>query len=988
MAAAVLHLGAHPDDEDAGMLSLLSRGCGARAVYWSATRGEGAQNYVGPELNERLGIVRTWESLAARQYDGAEVLYGPFIDFGFTKTGELALAKWGRDAVVREVVRAIRLVQPVVVVSRWAGSAHDGHGHHQAIGLVAAEAFAAAADETRYADLGLPAWTALKLYHSMSGDWQPGQDVTLGRIVPEYENRGLLRLDTGELDPISGLTFQAVAWRGYNRHRSQAMGFVPELTDYHYYYDLDHTRIGVPEARERDFFDGLDPSLDGIPTWPGLPAAHVKAQLTDATAAAEDAFASYHPSEPARSIPGVMSALAAVRDAIEMVKAASEPGAAALLRLLRHKERHFEGLAAQCLGVELEAHVSQRLVNPGSRVTASVRLWNKQRADLDDVALDVATTSSYIADATDARWDDDSRSYDSQHEVIVSPDAPFSCPYWLRERHDSYRYVWPAQERGDRPLDAPEVTGVATFTLAGQRVEMRTEALKRECFGGGYRELPIAVLPPIALAPESTAEFFPLTGEPHDQRVRVGLRCNRDGGASGRLELQVPQDWSVIPQQIEVDFAARGDVQTVAFHVGVPATVRPGRHVLEYRIRTDGLEYGATLQPVRYPAPGLARPADEITAVREVHITEPAAVEVHVVDVEFVRRLRYGYIAGAAEDVLSTLRDFDLDIQELDDDTLEFGELAEFDAIVVGPNAYVLRDSLRAQNRRLLKYARAGGTVIVQYQGYGFEGQDFAPLPFSYRQPHDRVTFEDAPVTVLRPDDALLHIPNEIGHADWEGWVKDRGMYFFGEFDEGYVAVVASNDPGEEPQPGGLLVADVGHGNWVYCAYSLWKQLPAGVPGGFRLFANLLALPHSRILTRAELLRGSILFDFMDDDHRYDIARLMSDRRLADGEILCRQGDTGDEMYVIVDGFVEVLKATPDTPQGTVIAVAGAGEAIGELSVLASQPRSATMRARGNVRLLSIRGRDFRKLLHADSEMADRVIQTLVEKLAATGLQP
>ncbi len=585
----------------------------------------------------------------------------------------------------------------------------------------------------------------------------------------------------------------------------------------------------------------------------------------------------------------------------------------------------------------------------------------------------------------DARLDESTNSLVADFQVDVPIEAEFNCPYWLREAGDSYRYAWPHKDGIGLPLNPPQVSGVANFPFGGQQLRMRAEALSREAFGGGYRELPLSVLPPLSLAPESAALFLPTGEGARDHQLVSTVRCSQAGGAHGEVELWVPEGWVVSPERVAVDLNAKGDVQTVNFHVQIPATVQPGLHRLDYHIRVGSLAYSATLHPVRSAAPGLGRPADERTCIREVFITEPASVDVHLVDAEFVRKLKYGYIMGAAEDVVATLEHFDLDLGELDDDFLKFGDLSEFDTIVVGPNAYLLREALRTHGERLLGYLRSGGTVIVQYQGYGFEGKGFAPLPFRYHQPHDRVTFEDASVGILEKDHSILHVPNEITDADWEGWVKDRGMYFFGEYDDGYLPILECNDPGEEPQLGGLLVTDVGHGSWVYCAYSLWKQIPAGVPGGFRLFANLLGLPHSRILRRSHLLLGATLFEPMTAEERYDIARLMSDRRLEDGDILCRQGDQGDEMYVIVGGEIEIIKSTPAHPDGEIIAVAGQGDAIGELSVLASQPRSATMRARGNVRLLAIWGPAFRDLVHTNPGIADRLIGTLVDKLAATG---
>jgi LmbE family N-acetylglucosaminyl deacetylase len=303
IAGTVLQLGAHPDDEDTGMLVTMSHGAGARAVYWSATRGEGGQNRRGPEKNDALGIVRTWESLQARDLDGGEVLYGPFYDYGFSKHGEDALGRWGREDVVREIVRAIRLVQPLVVISRWNGGETDGHGHHQAIGLIADEAFDAAADPERFPELeaaGLPPWRALKLYHSVAGDWQPGEASHFGEIVDAYEKAGHLRIDTGELDPVSGLTFQEQAHLAVNRHRSQGMGFIPAPGSYYYYYRLVRSVRGAA-GREQGFFDGVDATLSGLADHPGGAAPKLRERLEAVQRLAERAAEAFHPMRAAET---------------------------------------------------------------------------------------------------------------------------------------------------------------------------------------------------------------------------------------------------------------------------------------------------------------------------------------------------------------------------------------------------------------------------------------------------------------------------------------------------------------------------------------------------------------------------------------------------------------------------------------------------------------------------------------------------------------
>src|SRR5919106_3854084 len=240
MAGAVLQVGAHPDDEDSGLLAYLAHGLCVRTAYWSATRGEAGQNRLNAYRDEALGVFRTWESEDARGIDGTEALFGPFYDFGYSKSGSDTLAKWGRDAVVREIARAIRLVQPEIVISRWTGQPADEHGHHQAIGALTAEAFRAAGDPNLLPELrqlGLEAWAPRRLYQSVGGDWMPGQDLaSLGAVREELEREGLVRIDAGAQDPIGGRTFQEQGISALDQHRSQGMSLLPEPGRFLYYY--------------------------------------------------------------------------------------------------------------------------------------------------------------------------------------------------------------------------------------------------------------------------------------------------------------------------------------------------------------------------------------------------------------------------------------------------------------------------------------------------------------------------------------------------------------------------------------------------------------------------------------------------------------------------------------------------------------------------------------------------------------------------------
>jgi LmbE family N-acetylglucosaminyl deacetylase len=1017
VAGAVLHVGAHPDDEDSGTIAYLSRGMGVRTVYWSATRGEGGQNRLGPEKGEALGIVRTWESLQARQVDGGEVLYGPFVDFGFSKSGDEALSKWGREDMIREIARAIRIVQPQVVISRWSGGPEDGHGHHQALGLVAEEAFDAAADGDAFPDLAerdLPRWQAQKLYHSMQGDWQPGEDVALGGIVPEYEREGVLRINAGGFDPVSGRTFQELAAIGRNRHRTQAMAELPERGDYFYYYGLDRSLVAV-DVQERDFFDGLDRTLTGLAVYPGGPDG-LEPALAHARSCAERAVRVFHPGDPAEAGDAVLEGLQALHEAWRLA-VSERSDLAALEAALVRKLRAFEEAAATCFGIRADCLVAPRRVVPGENVRVTARVWRLGPRRVDDVQVGLRLRERWTAQpAGDAPSPDAAGSeptVSAAFDVRVPETAELSSPYWLREPRDPYRYRWPRGAPGGLPLDEPLVTAVVDVALGDRRITLEVPGTSRETFVGGYRELPLAVLPPIALQPREQRVILPVEERDQQVELQVGVRATQDGGAQGELGLEFPEGWQARPPGAELQLTRGGESRSFPFQVTVPAAAPPGAYTVGFGVTSEGAargadpqdaralpvrpseltgradgtplaaatehRHGVVLQPVWQGAPGVPKPADETNCVSEAFVMAPAAVSVHLVNADFVRTLRYAYVPGVEEEILPSLERFGLDLTVLSDEDIAYADLSSYDAIVVGPNAYLVRDGVRRGAGRLLEYAEHGGTLIVQYQGYGYQSGAFAPYPFRYRQPHGRVTYPDASVTVLEPEHPILHLPNAISPADFDGWVHDRGMYFFGEWDARYVPLLECHDPGEEPQRGGLLVAGYGQGAYVYAAYSFFRQIPAAVPGAVRVFANLLGLAEARIRERMARARTVELFASMSDDELHDVVRLMSERWFDDGTFLARQGEPGSELFLVLEGEVEILKEAGGSWKSY---VARGGEAVGELAVLTDMPRSASLRAKGDVKVLSMRGEHFRRLLREHWDMAEGVMQMLATRLA------
>ena len=447
IAGNVLHVGTHPDDEDAGLMAYMARKYGARIVYWSATRGEAGQNRLGPYTGEALGIYRTWESLAARAIDGGESLYGPFFDFGFSKNGAEATAKWGRLELVREIVRAIRLVQPQVLIARFTGEPSDGHGQHQAIGSATLEAFDAAADATLFPELDLAAWCTPKLYQSTGGDWQPGEETLLGKPRPEFERDGFVRIDTGELDPIAGLTYQQQAWIAFNCHQTQAMGFLPKRGSFYYYYRLKESRVAT-KPREESFYDGLDPTLLGLLDYPGGGPPDLRKTLEAVRASVDAALCRLQPDDPSAAVGALLEGLdllCRLRTQID-----SETGATydarPLAQQLAYKIGCFEEVIIGCLGLDAECIAERAHVAAGECVRIIGRLWNSRGVRIDSSHFRMILPPGWnVAKVTpkDAPSGLDVPAVERQidYDVIVAPDAPPTTPYWLTEAHDRYRYT-------------------------------------------------------------------------------------------------------------------------------------------------------------------------------------------------------------------------------------------------------------------------------------------------------------------------------------------------------------------------------------------------------------------------------------------------------------------------------------------------------------------------------------------------------------------
>ena len=836
----VLVIGAHPDDEDTELLTVLVRGMGAEAAYLSLNRGEGGQNLIGPELGEALGLIRTEELLAARRLDGARQYFTRAYDFGYSKTLEETWQQWPQDTVLKDVVRIIRRFRPQVVVSIFSGTSRDGHGQHQAAGWAAREAFEVAGDSTRFPELareeGLSAWTPLKLYRSARFD------TAATTLV----------LDGGVLDPVLGKSYHQIAMAGRSLHRSQDMGQLQRIGPSLVRLALVEDRTPAARDSTPGLFTGIDTSLEAMPRREGRPGSGREARRR---------FAARIDSARAAMRPGGLRAVQALlrRAEGDLYPEADDGRAHLLFSTIEDSDqhRHLDRATAAAAGLVLDAVAADDRVVAGQPVPVEVSVWN---AGSDTVRVAAGVVPS-------ARWHVEGEAQTEtrlapgglqRSTVTVVPDtaAPITTPYFLRRPRQGSMYDWSATtavERGE-PFGPPDPMARLVRLDAGGELSREVSFRVNDQALGEIRR-PLEVVPRVDVKLDPATDLWPLTSAvPH--RFTVTLTHGAPDTTVGAIRLQLPSGWPAVRAQ-PFRLSGQDERETFVFSVRLPQGAAPGAATIRaLALDSAGRDYATGVYTVDYPH------------IRPRSYTREALADVHLASLALPRLTAVGYVRGASDRVPEALQRAGLPVTVLDPRTLERGDLDRFDAIVIGPRAYETDSALVEYNARLLDYVRRGGLALVQYQQHQYFEGNFAPLPMTVggrplrleddttagtggttrARPatppvsHDRVTDENAPVTPVDPTDPVLRRPNRISDDDWTGWIQERGLYFARSWDPGYRPVVETHDPGEAPLTGGLLVARVGKGTYVYTGLSFFRQVPAGVPGAFRLFANLLSL--------------------------------------------------------------------------------------------------------------------------------------------------
>jgi len=804
----VLMIAAHPDDERTNVLAYFARGRNMRTAYLSITRGEGGQNLIGAEQGAALGMIRTQELLAARRIDGAEQFFTRAIDFGFTKTVEETMQKWGHDAVLSDVVWVIRRYRPDVIILGFSGTPSDGHGQHQASAILGKEAFEAAGDPTKFPEQlqYVKPWKASKLVWAGGFGGGRGGPGGTPQEAPKPPVAPAAQFNTTGFSPFLGYTYDQLASISRSQHRSQGFGNIgngppPGAQP--------NPAAGTPAPEggrggrgggrgARQAPAGAPPPVDLFAdidhSWQRFPGGEASGALLD------QAVKEFDPEHPEKTIPTLTQArpiIAAIDDPLAKIKLSE-----------------LDELIGKCAGIWAEATAAQAEATPGSKVKVTVNVYARLPVEV--------TVQSAQAEGV---WDSPAATkfeprqgggVTASEDLEIPATQPYSVPYWLAKPTAGERYTVDDTILTGLP-ESPVEQMRFRLTIAGTPIEL-VRRIEHHSVDRAEAERirPITVIPPVSVNLTSAVRVFP-DRSPHE--VLTIVRANV-ANAAGEVHLDSPAGWEVSPKSLPFTMETAGEERELKFMVKPPAS--DAISGLRAVATVGGHEVALGMETINYPhiPVEVLFPRSNVKLVRA--------------DVKVEAR-RIGYIMGAGDEVPEALRQMGLET-----DALVKGDLSKYDAIVAGVRAYNVRADLRANQPRLMDYVKNGGTYLVQYMSAG--AQNIGPYKITIPGGNGyRVTVEEAPVHFTHPDSRLLQYPNHIDEHDFEGWIQERGLLFPTEWDPKYETVFSANDPGEKPLEGGELWTHYGKGVYIFSSYVWFRELPAGVPGAYRLFANMLS---------------------------------------------------------------------------------------------------------------------------------------------------
>jgi LmbE family N-acetylglucosaminyl deacetylase len=780
----VLYIAAHPDDENTNLMALWANGSLYDAAYLSVTRGDGGQNLIGPELGERLGVIRTEELLDARRIDHAQQFFTRATDFGFSKTADETLRIWDHQKILADIVWVVRNFRPDVIITRFSPEDQKTHGHHTASAILAQEAFKAAADPNRFPEqlAFVKPWQATRLV------WNTSPFFFTNRNLP-FDPTGLTVLEAGGYNPLLGKAYTEIAAASVSMHKSQGVGSPPRRgARKEYFKPLE----GQPMTSA--LFEGVDTTWSRVAN-----SESVAAQI-------RQIISKFNPADPAASVPELLK----LRQSMSGIQDES---------WIAEKKAQLDKIIAGCLGLHVEASTATEAFTPGQ--TAAIKLEAINRSNVPVTLQEARFPNTGDSNKIDAAL--------PSNELVtkdlscrIPDDAEYSQPYWLRKPGTLGTFAVDDQKLIGLPENPPALPVEIVLQVNGQELRYLVDTKYRavDPVAGEVRS-PVVISPPAFVNVGNSVFVFP-TNQPKPVSVRV----TAIGAVKGELKLAAPQGWQVSPASIPVDLKAANAEMATTFTVKPPN--QNGEGTLRAIVSIDGRDYSLERIRISYPHIGVQT------------LMPPAQAKLVRADIR-KKGERIGYIPGAGDDVPESLRQIGYSVKMLSEPEITAKNLAQFSAVVLGIRAYNTQDRISNWLPELLDYVKDGGVALAQYNTLAdLKTNQLGPYPLEISR--DRVTDENAQVRVLAPNNPLMNSPNKITPKDFDGWVQERGLYFPNKWDTAWTPILSCNDPNEKPLDGGLLVAKSGKGFFVYTSYSWFRQLPAGVPGAYRLFANMLSL--------------------------------------------------------------------------------------------------------------------------------------------------
>lgn len=784
---SVLYIAAHPDDENTRLLPYLTYERKLRTAYLSLTRGDGGQNLIGKEQGEPLGLIRTQELLAARRIDGAEQYFSRANDFGYSKNPEETFSFWNKDSILSDVVWVIRNFKPDVIISRFPTTGEGGHGHHTASALLAVEAFKAAADPSRFSEQlkYTEVWQAQRIF------WNT---FNFGGTNTTSEDQ--VKIDIGGFNPLLGKSYGELASENRSMHKSQGFGTAKTRgSNTEYFKQLDGDPV------KTDLFENLNTS------WTRFPSAVKVVKSIDKV------MTTFNPLYPEHSV----SALVLLYKQIQALDE-SDP---TLRCWKKEKLKETETILLACSGLWMEAYTADYMAIPGNELSTIVQVVNRHKNVVTLNAIRYIDQDSVLALTLKPN-----QLYTFKHVAKLPSNFSYSNPYWLNEKHSSGLYVVRRQDLIGKAENEPEAKvrfdiTIQDLSLSIERplVYKSTDPVKGEV----YR--PLEILPSATV---NLAEKVYVFNDTLPKVITCVVKTNR-AQLRGTLRWTLPTGWRATCARPDFQLHAKGDEALIDL------LVHPGKNSVNGKIGLSLLLDEDTLTK------GIVRL--EYDHIPYQFILSEAEANVVYVQLSALGK-HIGYIPGAGDDVVACLRQVGYRVTILTDELLDKGKLSDYDAIVSGIRAYNTNDRLQVYYTRLMDYVQQGGNLIVQYNTNNRIGPLLANIgPYPFTISRDRVTDEGAEVRILKPQHPAFVYPHKIDANDFKDWVQERGIYFATDIDPAYETLLSMHDPMEKPHEGSLIVGQYGKGNFVYTGLVFFRELPAGVPGAYRLFVNLLSLP-------------------------------------------------------------------------------------------------------------------------------------------------